>query len=90
VVSGRIQGDVTLPLDGTINLQVISGAIELAIPENTSAEFAATVVTGTIRISNIELNNIVQTQNSLQGTCGDGRGTVSLSTVSGDIMVFGT
>lgn len=89
LVSGQIEGEVTLPLDGTISMSVVSGSIELDIPQSTSAQFSASVVSGSISISNLILQNQVSTPDSLSGRLGDGRGTISLSVVSGNISVSG-
>ncbi|MGB2989370.1 MAG: hypothetical protein WBC98_05380, partial [Candidatus Zixiibacteriota bacterium] len=63
--------------------------IELDIPQNTSAEFSATVVTGTISISDLILQNQVSTPGSLSGTVGSGEGTISLNVVTGSVSVKG-
>lgn len=87
--NGQIQAEVTLPTDGTIALSTTNGGIVLAIPVNTSAEFAATAVNGTISMPDHILKNVTSTSNSLTGTLGDGQGTISLSTVNGSISVSG-
>jgi len=89
LVNGNIDGEVILPLDGTIDMQLTNGMLELDIPQNTSAEFEATTATGTISVSNLVLQNRVETLKSLTGTCGDGRGTISLRTTNGEIVVTG-
>jgi hypothetical protein len=89
LVNGVIDGEVTLPLDGTINMGIMNGSIDLDIPLNTSAEFTAGVTNGNISVSNLELQNRVATSKSLTGTLGDGRGIISLSTTNGEIMVTG-
>ena len=43
LVNGTIESDVTLPLHGTIDLNMGNGNINLAIPANTSASFSAIV-----------------------------------------------
>jgi len=78
-----------LPEDGTINLNLVTGNIELDIPQNTSAEFSAAVVTGTISISDLVLQNQVSTSGSLSGTLGNGEGTISLNVVTGSVNVQG-
>ena len=89
LVNGDIDSKVTLPLDGTIAMGVANGDIELDIPKNTSAQFASSVVNGEITVSNLNIQNKVETSKSVSGTCGDGRGTINLSTVNGDINVTG-
>ena len=89
LVNGDIDSKVTLPLDGTIAMGVANGDIKLDIPKNTSAQFASSVVNGKINVSNLNLQNKVETSKSVSGTCGEGRGTINLSTVNGDINVNG-
>ena len=67
----------------------VNGSIQLSIPQNTSAEFSATVTIGDISVSNLVLQNQESTPNSLRGTLGAGQGTISLSTVNGNIRVTG-
>ncbi len=88
-VSGNVEGHIVLPLEGTINLGAVSGNIDLFIPQYTSADFSASVVSGKIRLSNFVLEDIVQTENTLRGVCGEGRGTILLGTISGNIDVTG-
>jgi DUF4097 and DUF4098 domain-containing protein YvlB len=89
LINGDIDGKVTLPLDGTIHMGITNGSIDLDIPQNTSAEFTASVTNGSISVSNLELRNRVEISKSLTGTLGDGRGTISLNTTNGNIMVTG-
>jgi DUF4097 and DUF4098 domain-containing protein YvlB len=89
LVNGQIQAEVTLPEGGTIALSTVNGGIGLAIPQNTSAEFSATVVNGVISLSDLILQNLVSTPNSLTGRLGAGQGTIGLSTVNGTISVSG-
>ncbi len=88
-VSGNVEGRITLPLDGTIRMSAVSGNILLSIPQNTSAQLSASVVSGSISVSSLVLQNLVSTPTSLSGRLADGRGTISLSTVSGNISVRG-
>ena len=89
LVNGDIDSKVTLPLDGIIDMGVGNGDIKLEIPKNTSAQFASSVVNGKINVSNLNLQNKVETSKSVSGTCGEGLGTINLSTVNGDIDVKG-
>lgn len=89
LTNGPIDGQVTLPRDGTIDLSTTNGNIDLRIPQSTNAEFSANVTNGSISTSDLVLANQVSSGNSLQGTLGDGRGTISLRTVNGNISVTG-
>lgn len=90
LVNGDIESDVTLPLNGIIDLYTVNGSIDLYIPANTSAEFSAAVSIGDISISNLVLENEVRTSTSLSGSLGYGQGTIFLEIENaGNISVFG-
>lgn len=89
LANGTIESEVVLPLNGTIDLGVAIGDIHLTIPVNTSAEFSASVLNGSINVStNLVFQNVVKTSTSLSGTLGSGQGMISLMTI-GDIRVTG-
>lgn len=90
LVAGTIEGEVTLPLNGAIDMKTVTGDINLAIPVNTSAEFSAAVTNGGISVSNLVLQNEVRTSTFWSGTLGSGQGTITLeSEVIGNISVSG-
>jgi hypothetical protein len=90
LVAGTIEGEVTLPLNGAIDMNTATGNINLAIPANTSAELSATVNLGSISVSNLVLQNEVRTSTFLSGTLGSGQGTITLEAGAvGDISVSG-
>ena len=88
-VNGEINGRVTVPLDGTVDMSLVNGTINLDIPQNTSGEFSASLVNGSISLQNLTLHNRVAKSKSLQGTLGDGQGVISLRTTNGKIAVLG-
>jgi DUF4097 and DUF4098 domain-containing protein YvlB len=67
LVNGDVDSKVTLPLDGTIDMGAGNGNIKLDIPRNISAQFASSVVNGKINISNLNLQNKVETSKSVSG-----------------------
>jgi DUF4097 and DUF4098 domain-containing protein YvlB len=89
LVNGQIQAEVTLRKGGTIVMTTVNGGIDLEIPQYTSAEFSASVVNGTVAVSNLALIGVVSTPTSLTGTLGTGEGTITLTTVNGGINVTG-
>jgi DUF4097 and DUF4098 domain-containing protein YvlB len=89
LTNGSIEGKVDLPRDGTVDFATVNGAIALAIPHNTSADFSASVSHGNIELSNLTLQRENRTSSSLQGRLGDGRGMITLRTTNGDISVTG-
>ena len=88
-VNGSINGKLNVPQNGTVNLSLTNGSIELKIPQSTSSEFSANLTFGSISMQNLILHNRVSTAKSLQGTIGNGDGSISLSTANGNIDVFG-
>ena len=89
LVNGQIDARITLPLDGTIDLETVNGEIGLRIPGNTSARVDARVQNGTVTVSNLSLQISEQTPTSVMGTLGSGRGTISLGAVNGAIELSG-
>jgi DUF4097 and DUF4098 domain-containing protein YvlB len=89
LVNGQIAAEVSLPKGGTISMITVNGGIDLEIPQNTSAQFSATVVNGTISTSDLVFIGVVSTPTSLTGTLGLGEGTIALSTTNGNISVDG-
>ena len=89
VVNGFIDSDVTMPRDGTITLTTSNGGIDLTIPVSTSAELSASVNNGQIQTANLALQNPSELPQSLEGTLGDGAGTIDLTTLNGNINVRG-
>ena len=89
VTNGQIVAEVTLPQDGEAELTTVNGSIVLWIPDDTSAEFSAEVVQGTITIDDsLVLDDAVITNDSVTGTLGDGEGTIDLRTVNGSMSVL--
>jgi len=90
ILNGQIQGAVTLPLNGVIDMTTLNGNIELEIPVNTSAVLSASVTLGTVTTQNLVLQNMVSTPTFLSGTLGNGQGTIILEAKQiGNITVTG-
>ena len=91
MVSGNIVAEIiSLPLNGTIQMKILTGDINLEIPTTTSADFTARVFTGNITLTNLVLLNPVVTPNLVTGILGTGQGNIDLETeVIGDIEVLG-
>jgi hypothetical protein len=88
-INGEINGKVAVPINGTLDMGLQNGSIDLEIPQSTSADFAARLANGTISTHNLTLHNRVATGRSLQGILGDGQGVISLRTTNGKINVLG-
>jgi len=92
LLSGNIVAEINfLPLDGTIEMKILNGNINLEIPINISAEFTARVNLGNINVSsNLGLVPDVITATFVSGTLGNGDADILLETeATGDIDVLG-
>ncbi len=89
LINGDIEGAMTLPLNGGIDLSTVNGKIDLVLPVSTSAKFTATTGFGTVSVSNLNVKGGSSAPRSLNGTLGAGEGTIALHTSIGDISVTG-
>ncbi|HSM17075.1 MAG TPA: DUF4097 family beta strand repeat-containing protein [Gemmatimonadales bacterium] len=89
LVNGNIACQAVIVATGTIDLETVNGNVTLDIPQNTSAEFAAHLVNGTITTSNLVFQNVTGGPTSLIGTLGNGQGMIDLRTVNGNILARG-
>lgn len=90
VVNGSIEGDISLPLNGVIELETVNGSIELSIPTTTSAYFSASVDSfGSVSIHNLVFTDPISTSQSFTGLLGNGAGSILLGTDIGNIEIFG-
>ena len=87
--NGQVDGRVTLPANGTIDIAVGNGGIELSIPQSTSAQFAASVGNGAVTVSNLTLEDMVASTQSVVGRLGSGDGEIVLTVGNGAITVVG-
>jgi hypothetical protein len=88
-INGLINGRISVPVNGTIDMSLQNGSIELEIPQNTSADFSANLINGKISVQNLSLKNRVASSKSIKGILSDGQGKITLKTVNGKINVLG-
>ena len=60
---------------------------DIGIPQDTSAEFSARVVHGSISVSGLQLRSFDPREQEVSGTLGEGDGLIDLSVVNGDVLV---
>ena len=89
LVNGNINGTISLPQDGICYLNTVNGMIQIAIPGETSAEFLAQVVNGSIIVTDLVLNNMSNSAQKISGTLGTGDSDIDISSVNGSIDVCG-
>jgi hypothetical protein len=89
-VNGRILFEGGLARGGTLEVESVSGAVELALPANTAADFSVTTFSGDIRN---ELGPAAQqtsrhtTEKELTFSTGGGGANVTVETLSGSIVL---
>jgi len=89
LVNGNIDASVTLPQQGTCEMNAVNGTIDLQIPQNTSAQLSAEVVNGSISTSGLIIHDKTTTPVSVRGRLASGEGKIALKTVNGNIRVAG-
>lgn len=88
--NGRIEAEMTLPPGAACNMTTTNGSIALEIPSDTSASLDARTTNGTVRVSNLTVKDSSSRGNGLEGTLGEGDGSIFLRTTNGNIVVKGT
>ena len=89
LVTGAIDGRVTVPANGVVDFSTVTGSINLKIPTVTSAQLTASLITGSIVTSNLVFQSQSSSPTSFVGKLGGGKGTIALKTVTGGINVAG-
>ena len=89
LTNGNIKADITLPPQGRCSLRTVNGLIGVEIPKNTSAEFSASVINGTVSVNGLTLTNMQTSRQSTSGILGTRQGNITLVTVNGTIDVSG-
>ncbi len=89
LVNGNIDAGLTLPPQGTCDMSTVNGTVDLQIPQNTSAQFSAEVVNGSISTNGLIIHDAATTPKTVRGRLSNGAGKIALKTVNGDIRVEG-
>ena len=89
VTNGAIGADVTLREGGVVDLRTVNGDLRLTVPASTSSTLEATVVNGSIEITNLSLDHQTITSRKVTGTLGGGDGTITLEVTNGGIEIIG-
>lgn len=88
-VTYKVNYTITIPAGLDIIVGNANGSVQIDIPQNTSANFSASLVNGSISLRNLVLHDKVETYKSVLGTLGSGEGVITLSTTNGNIDVLG-
>jgi DUF4097 and DUF4098 domain-containing protein YvlB len=89
-VNGRVTFEGELKAGATLSVETVGGAIELRLPEKTSAEFTIATFSGEVRNDFGPGARPVSrwtSEKELSFTLGHGSAKVSLETLSGDIEI---
>lgn len=86
---GNLNIEVAIPENGYCRGTTSSGNVLLSIPQSTSSILDAISHDGSVVYSNIEMDVIHQSDDSLSAILGTGNGNIHLETVSGDIQISG-
>lgn len=89
IVNGTFTGYITVPLNGYCRVNLVNGILNLNIPTTTSADFNASVVTGSIHLNGLVLKNLTTTPTHTSGILGEGSGDIHIEIVNGPITVNG-
>ncbi|MCS7064954.1 MAG: DUF4097 domain-containing protein [Fimbriimonadales bacterium] len=85
-VSGDIEAELLQPLTGEARLTAVSGDIELRLPDGGDCQVSLRTVSGDIECD-LTCREVSRERNSFWGICGEGKGTLSVEAVSGDVAV---
>lgn len=89
IQNGNINADIVLPSGDACNLNTTNGQIVLTVPRSTSATVTASVVNGTVSISNLSIVETSASKTHIAGTIGKGESSISLNAVNGTIELNG-
>jgi hypothetical protein len=88
-VSGAVTADVELTDGARTEVDTVSGAVRVRLPDTTAAEVSLTSATGSVNAAFVGLRQRERMiGKTIVGTVGDGTGSVRLNTVSGGITLL--
>ena len=85
-MSGDVNVQLTRPVSGKVEARTQSGDIGVAIPSSSDCRVRATTNSGEVR-SSLPLQDVTRAGPNISGRLGSGKGTVEVSTGSGDITL---
>src|SRR6056297_3639593 len=85
--NARINGEITLPLSGSVSFITSNGSINLTVPENTGADFTANTSNGSISIKGMSVNYSNDGKTAKSGRINDGGVRLELKTSNGSISL---
>lgn len=89
LINGKISGRVFLPENGTCNLSLVSGNVNLLVPRATSANVNATATVGSVSVTNLPIVYGTNSRTAVSGVLGTGKGTIRVSSINGIVQLIG-
>jgi lia operon protein LiaG len=84
-ISGRVSADMS-SLENEIIINSVSGAVDVRMPGDSGFSFQISSTSGTIE-NGFEATMTRSSNRNMQGTVGDGKGKISIHTISGKVML---
>jgi len=89
LTNGKVFCQMILPETGNCEITSVNAEMQLQIPKNTSANFAAGVVNGIVNVTNLDFQNLQSANNFVNGMLGNGNGIIRLEAVNGVVSASG-
>jgi len=85
-VSGDVDVDLRTPISGAVSIRTVSGNTLLALPDGSDSRVALKTLRGTVTCG-IPLADEARAEGQVTGMLGEGKGTLDVSAVTGNITV---
>ncbi len=85
-VSGDVDADLRSPITGAVSIRTVSGNTLLAIPDGSDCRVALKTLRGSVACA-IPLTDEARAEGQITGKVGDGKGTLDVSAVTGNVTV---
>src|SRR6056297_1410874 len=85
--NARINGDITLPLSGSVSFITSNGSINLTVPPDTGADFTANTSNGSISVKGMPVTYTNDNKTTKSGRINDGGVRLELKTSNGSISL---
>ena len=85
-VSGDVDVDLRTPISGAVSIRTVSGNTLIGVPDGSDCRVALKTLRGRVTCA-IPLQDEAKAEGQLTGKLGDGKGTLDVSAVSGEITV---
>ena len=87
-VTGKVNTEIRIPDDASIEISLLTGDISLKIPQDSSCNISAAITGRGDILCDLPLQDEVRDRSQLKGTLRDGSAKVSLNTINGNISIY--